>query len=671
MQTVASRARALLTFQPITDADALKLDRLIAAKVHAMSGFPWTFNTEIATLPVSLHGFDFPSIRRINASIAVDGLARDLNHHIPAYRDMARITLADWTCSINDCINPLSGHGIHKDFTRRTHSHTVPAAWIIAQKKMGTMKPPLHLCATDHSHILTGDVSISHTLKLLKIHDNSSPSGSAAYSLRTAGIKLVKQLGLWSSHNHSFKFNPYNPNDQPLAAKKLTTAAKANWIKIALALSHSNINWFFYGSIDLLIPRLQRCCDAENYIKALANTCKFLPSTLDHNNNIWATDGSMTPASSSISNHKSVTASVTGPTTLVLRASHRNASILQGEQLGLLAALVLAEPSPQIYTDHLNSTMLIDNSQTAVNQERRLRSMNGRSYYRWILDLVSRKSATITFTKAHTNDISLPASLNREADHYASQAQKMISSIPIAPIPTFCMDSYTFYREPDGWVESNIRHFIDHFSAIATSDRLALLPNHRLATWLYDTNPPPPWIYTKASSAYTALVQLYARSGQLPTADGMCQKKALTSPTCRFGCPENENAHHIFAVCQRYSDMRSKELSSMTTSLTKRLDEAALDKTDQTPILETAKSLFSDSDTVWPLHSTKFFLGQIPKIEPLIPISITNSVNRSRLIHNIASDLHLASIRLASRIFGDLQKEMSKQHAETYGTRKH
>jgi hypothetical protein len=51
-------------------------------------------------------------------------------------------------------------------------------------------------------------------------------------------------------------------------------------------------------------------------------------------------------------------------------------------------ALVLADPSPQIYTDHLNSTMLIDDSLTAVNQERRLRSMNGRSYYRWILDLV-------------------------------------------------------------------------------------------------------------------------------------------------------------------------------------------------------------------------------------------------------------------------------------------
>lgn len=126
-------------------------------------------------------------------------------------------------------------------------------------------------------------------------------------------------------------------------------------------------------------------------------------------------------------------------------------------------ALILADPSPQIYTDHLNSTMLIDDSLTAVNQERRLRSMNGRSYYRWILDLVTRRNATITYTKAHTTDMTLPASLNCEADHFASSAQKHLSSIPIAPSPTFYMDQYTFHRQPDGWIESGVRYFIDHF----------------------------------------------------------------------------------------------------------------------------------------------------------------------------------------------------------------
>lgn len=296
--------------------------------------------------------------------------------------------------------------------------------------------------------------------------------------------------------------------------------------------------------------------------------------------------------------------------------------------------------------------------------------MNGRSYYRWILDLATRKSATITYTKAHTTDSSLPASLNREADHYASSSQKSHPSVPVAPIPTFFMDPYTFHREPDGWVESNVRYFIDHFLAKATAEKLALLPKHRMSTWLYDPNPPPAWIYTKASSAYTALVQLYARSGQLPSAEGMHQKNALLSRKCRFGCPDTESPHHIFVICHRYSELRSNELASLITCVTSRLDDAAIEPLDQTLILDTAKFIFSDSDSVWPLQSTVFFLGQIPKIEPLLPILPTiNHVNRSRLIHNIATDMHLASIRLASRIFGDLQKEMSKRHLEIYGTR--
>jgi hypothetical protein len=186
-----------------------------------------------------------------------------------------------------------------------------------------------------------------------------------------------------------------------------------------------------------------------------------------------------------------------------------------------------------------------------------------------MLDLVSRKKATVIYTKAHTTDITLPASLNREADHYASTSQKHIHTIPIAPSPTFFMDSYTFLRERDGWVESSVRYFVDHFSFKATAARLALLPKHRMSTWLYDLYPPPPWVYTKASSAYTALVQLYARSGQLPTAEGMCQKKVLLSRSCRFGCPDTENPHHIFVVRERYFELRDKELSSVTTTIIK------------------------------------------------------------------------------------------------------
>ena len=284
---------------------------------------------------------------------------------------------------MNDCANPLDGPGIFKDFTRHLQYHTIPAAWIIAQKEVGSMKPPLRLCATDQSHLLNGDVSISHSLKLIKKHDSSCPSESAAYSLRTAGFKLIKQLGVWTSADQTILFRPFTMDNLLPPSTKFTTASRMNWDKITHAISHSNFNWLFYGSPDLLISRLQRRDDSENYIIALAQTCKFLPSPSCLDNSTWATDGSMIPAASSISDSKSVTAAAIGPATLILRVKDRNASILQGEQLGLLTALVLAESPPQIYTDHLNSCTLIDDSRTAINQERRLRLMNGRSYYRW------------------------------------------------------------------------------------------------------------------------------------------------------------------------------------------------------------------------------------------------------------------------------------------------
>jgi hypothetical protein len=234
--------------------------------------------------------------------------------------------------------------------------------------------------------------------------------------------------------------------------------------------------------------------------------------------------------------------------------------------------------------------------------------------------------------------------LNQQADHYASAAQKVISSIPIAPVPSCFMEPYTFHHEPDGWIKLNIRHFINHFSAIATADKLALMPRHRMLTWLHNPNPPPPWIYTKAPSAYTTLVQLYAHSGQLVTAHGMCQKKALTSPICHFGCPYTENPHHLFIVCPRYSEMQLRALESLTMSIKTRLDKDEVNSSNQQCVLDTIEYIFSDSEITWPLHSSMYYLGQLPKLEPLLsPLLSPNTVNRARLIHNLTADMHLAS----------------------------
>jgi len=91
----------------------------------------------ILTLPVEHHGMDFSSIARINMGLEVEGIARDLNHHIPAYRQIALITLADWTCTINGCVGPLDGLGFNRNFLQ--YYKRIPAAWIIAQNSMTSL----------------------------------------------------------------------------------------------------------------------------------------------------------------------------------------------------------------------------------------------------------------------------------------------------------------------------------------------------------------------------------------------------------------------------------------------------------------------------------------------------------------------------------------------------
>lgn len=130
---------------------------------------------------------------------------------------------------------------------------------------------------------------------------------------------------------------------------------------------------------------------------------------------------------------------------------------------------------------------------------------------------------------------------------------------------------------------------------------------------------------------------------------------------CCFGCNATENPYHIFVDCQRYSEMQRKEAKVIENKVLQRMVESC----NHYGIMNTVKSLFSDSSSVWPLHSLVYYLGQIPKLEPLLSVlSMASRVNHTRLIHNIATDMHMAAVCLASRIYRDLQQEMAKRHDE-------
>ncbi|KAJ7653611.1 hypothetical protein DFH06DRAFT_1204214, partial [Mycena polygramma] len=65
----------------------------------------------------------------------------------------------------------------------------------------------------------------------------------------------------------------------------------------------------------------------------------------------------------------------------------------------------------------------------------------------------------------------------------------------------------------DGSLLGPIGSFVDYFQAETAASDLALGNRMRMLTQVHDTVPPPDYPYTRALSAHSAVIQLYARLG--------------------------------------------------------------------------------------------------------------------------------------------------------------
>jgi hypothetical protein len=350
---------------------------------------------------------------------------------------------------------------------------------------------------------------------------------------------------------------------------------------------------------------------------------------------------------------------------MIVKIKGRNISVLHGELMGIIMAHIAAaddKVTSKLYSDLLNAVRMV-NDNRSMDLSNKLRNMNGRSYYRWIFDLQGRNPMEIQHIKAHTNEQGTPALLNTHADLLASRAQTIIKLIPEAPEPTFFLDDYTFYRENDRWIESNIRTFIDYFLAQETYQKLSIGNNYRMACWLYNPINPPEYSYLKAQSAYSAVVQLYARSGQLATMEVLNKRGHALTERCRYECDDTEDQHHIFVICPKFGKWRSEAMLEIVEQTKKKLVEAKVDEGEHGPILKIAKHLFLDSREIWPLQESAYYLGHIPELnDELLRTSVPNQITRTRISYGISANWHLASIRLASRIFGQIQRDAARKN---------
>jgi hypothetical protein len=141
----------------------------------------------------------------------------------------------------------------------------------------------------------------------------------------------------------------------------------------------------------------------------------------------------------------------------------------------------------------------------------------------------------------------------------------------------------------------------------------------------------------------------------------MKQKKKSESSGCRYGCMATEDMYHVFVMCGRFSALRGEARELIVRRVEKRIEEFKLEESHTVGLLKTAKLFFYDSDIIWPLHYSVYYLGHVPKLDSLVAReAFANTVTCMRFLHNIHGDFHLAGIRLASRIWGAVQKDMAR-----------
>jgi hypothetical protein len=157
--------------------------------------------------------------------------------------------------------------------------------------------------------------------------------------------------------------------------------------------------------------------------------------------------------------------------------------------------------------------------------------------------------------------------------------------------------------------------------------------------------------YTRASSSYSAVVQLYARSGQLPTNISCAARFCDGSMFCRFGCSSLEDAHHLFVECPFFEHLRDEYSRLLISDVDHMLANTSLPNSLSSHLLHMVTHLFKDGVS-WPLGSSRFYLGLIP---PLLPPNLLNeslSLEATRLITRLAHSCHSHAIRLTGRIWG-------------------
>lgn len=331
---------------------------------------------------------------------------------------------------------------------------------------------------------------------------------------------------------------------------------------------------------------------------------------------VWATDGSADPPDEQ---GKGITAlAIRGPVNFAARLQDGWATIQDAEVMAIAIAIQLDllvrtrfgvpdEVPSKLYSDHLNTVRRMTGPISTFKITPQLTS---RHALRWLQDMMNNNPhIQLIHQKAHTEDKSLPAQMNREADEAAKQARfgNITTTIPDAYI-----DKYSLYSATSGISHGQIAQ--DVIRAYHSANPLKVKKTGNVYKYQ------PKYLYTRAQKAFSAKTQLIIRSRQLPTLAMKTERNfGVTFDTCQFcdTLAAEADIHHVFATCTGIQ-MILKEKVTITTDIVKRYEAREGIAWDKPSHLKLAMDLFTDS-TWWHDDKTTYYMGELPESFPYHP----------------------------------------------------
>ncbi|KAJ7117390.1 hypothetical protein C8R43DRAFT_1037477 [Mycena crocata] len=124
----------------------------------------------------------------------------------------------------------------------------------------------------------------------------------------------------------------------------------------------------------------------------------------------------------------------------------------------------------------------------------------------------------------------------------------------------------------------------------------------------------------------------------------------LGNPTSRF---------------RRFSQVKHTHNLALTANVSSLLDGPGLHLSNEAKedVIRATGHLFGDNEC-WPDGQCQYYLGQVPPVLPLLQLGRRPSLTQSRLATRIAHTWHSEGIRLAGRIWGQLQRKSNPEWEE-------